>query len=97
MTHGFHNYLFSENDLDSALRTKNKSIQEQVDQIPKDQFLCTPKEDVVRYLVEHNTIDPIVLFDDRIVATEPRECKVDVSGDPTRSLLRYRFLETPIY
>ena len=84
MMYGIHNYLFSENDLDSSLRKKNESIQELVDQIPKDQFLCTPQEDVVRYLVEHNTIDPIVIFDDRIVATEPKECKVDVSGDPTR-------------
>ncbi len=63
---------------------KQSSIQEQVDRINKEQFLATPYEDLIEYVVRQNTIDPITLYEDKIVASEPSECQVDVSGDPRR-------------
>jgi len=78
------NYLFADFDLSDSLRAKQAGIQEQVDSIPKDQFLNSPYDDVIEYLVSQNTIEPIIIYEDRITASEPSECKVDVSGDPLR-------------
>ncbi len=77
-------YLFADFDLDESLRSNQAKIQEQVDCINKDQFLATPYEDLIGYIVNQNTIDPITLYEDRISASEPSECQIDVSGDPRR-------------
>lgn len=77
-------YLFADYDLSDSLRAHQSSIQEQVDSIQKDQFLATPYDDLIEYVVSQNTIDPIKIYEDRITASEPVECKVDVSGDPRR-------------
>lgn len=84
MKHRDRNYLFADFDLADSLRAKQSSIQEQVDSIIKDQFLATPYDDLIEYVVNQNTIDPITLYEDRIVASEPSECQIDVSGDPRR-------------
>ncbi len=84
MRHRDRNYLFADFDLADSLRAKQSSIQEQVDSINKDQFLATPYDDLIEYIVNRNTIDPITLYEDKIVASEPSECQVDVSGDPRR-------------
>jgi hypothetical protein len=78
------NYLFAEYDLSDSLRANQGRIQENVDSIPKDQFLNSPYEDVIEYVVSQNTLTPIIIYEDRITASEPSECKVDVSGDPRR-------------
>jgi len=78
------NYLFADFDLSEFLRAKQAGIQGQVDSIPKDQFLNSPYDDVIEYLVSQNTIEPLIIYEDRITASEPSECKVDVSGDPLR-------------
>lgn len=84
MRHRDRDYLFADFDLADSLRAKQTGIQEQVDSINKDQFLATPYDDLIDYVVNHNTIEPITLYEDRIVASEPTECQVDVSGDPRR-------------
>ena len=84
MRHRDRNYLFADFDLADSLRAKQSSIQDQVDRINKDQFLATPYDDLIEYIVSQNTIDPITLYEDKIVASEPSECQVDVSGDPRR-------------
>ena len=84
MRYGEQNYLFAEYDLSDSLRTNQGRIQEHVDSIPKDQFLNSPYDDVIEYTVSQNTITPIIIYEDRITASEPSECKVDVSGDPRR-------------
>lgn len=84
MRHRDRDYLFADFDLADSLRAKQSCIQEQVDSIGKDQFLATPYEDLIDYVVTHNTIEPITIYEDRIVASEPVECQVDVSGDPRR-------------
>ena len=84
MRHRERNYLFADFDLSDSLRAKQVRIQEQVDSIQKDQFLATPYDDVIEYVVTQNTIDPIIIYEDKISASEPSECKVDVSGDPHR-------------
>ena len=78
------NYLFADFDLSDSLRANQGKIQEQVDSIPKDQFLSTPYDDVIEHVVSQSTIDPIIIYEDRINASEPAECKIDVSGDPRR-------------
>ena len=84
MRHRDRDYLFADFDLADSLRAKQTSIQEQVDSINKDQFLATPYDDLIDYVVSQNTIDPITLYEDRISASEPSECQIDVSGDPRR-------------
>jgi hypothetical protein len=84
MRHRDRNYLFADFGLADSLRAKQSSIQEQVDSINKDQFLATPYDVLIEYVVNQNTIDPITLYEDRIVASEPSECQIDVSGDPRR-------------
>jgi len=84
MRHRDRDYLFADFDLADSLRAKQSSIQEKIDSIDKDQFLATPYDDLIDYVVNHNTIVPITLYEDRIVASEPTECQVDVSGDPRR-------------
>jgi len=56
------NYLFADFDLSDSLRAKQAGIQEQVDSIPKDQFLNSPYDDVIEYLVSQNTIEPIIIY-----------------------------------
>jgi len=84
MRHSERNYLFADFDLSDSLRANQAGIQEQVDRIPKDQFLNSPYDDVIEHLVSQNTIEPLIIYEDRITASEPSECKVDVSGDPRR-------------
>lgn len=84
MRHRDRDYLFAEFNLSDSLRAKQASIQEQVDSIHKDQFLGTPYDDVIDFVVNQNAIDPIMIYEDRISASEPSECKIDVSGDPHR-------------
>jgi hypothetical protein len=94
MRYSERNYLFADYDLSEILRTNQGRIQEHVDNIPKDQFLNTPYDDVVEHVVSQNTIEPITIYEDSIVASEPFECQVDVSGDPRRF---YRDSSRPIY
>jgi len=94
MRHRERNYLFADFDLADTLRANHAGIQEQVDRIPKDQFLNSPYDDVIEYIVSQNTIEPLVIYEDRIEASEPSECKVDVSGDPHRAIIDPR---KPLY
>jgi hypothetical protein len=84
MRHSERKYLFADFDLSDSLRANQAGIQEQVDRIPKDQFLSSPYDDVIEHLVSQNTIEPLIIYEDRIVASEPSECKIDVSGDSNR-------------
>lgn len=84
MRHRDQTYLFADFDLSDALRANQERIQEQVDHIPKDQFLNSPYDDVIEHLVSEITIEPLIIYEDRIVASEASECKIDVSGDPHR-------------
>ncbi len=84
MRHREQNYLFADFYLADSLRVKQDGIQEQVDRIPKDQFLNSPYDDVIEHIVSQNTIEALVIYEDRITASEPSECKVEVSDDPLR-------------
>lgn len=48
------NYLFAEYDLSESLCANQGRIQEQVDNIPKDQFLNSPYDDVIEHVVSQN-------------------------------------------
>ena len=68
MRHRDRDYLFADYDLADSLRSNQARIQEQVDSINKDHFLATPYDDLIEYIVNENTIEPITLYEDRIVA-----------------------------
>ena len=84
MGHRNRDYLFAQLDLTDQLRAKEAKIQEKVDSINKDQFLATPYNDLIDFVVNQNTSNPIIIYEERISASEPSECEIDVSGDSGR-------------
>lgn len=75
--------LFCDGDLSDALRSYTDKIKVAVDEIARDQFLNTPKSDLIDHLVSRFTVEPLEIHEDQISATQ-KESKIDVSGDPQR-------------
>ncbi len=83
------NELFANGDLSAILRQNLQSrVGPAVDKIPKDQLLVTPDTDIVDHLFAQLSIEPLVLYEDRMETTEA-ETRVDVSGDPQRGLYNH--------
>ena len=80
-------FLFSDGDLGDAFRQHQQKLQQKVDSIPQDQFLSTPDEILVQHFVAELHIEPLTLYEDRMVMDQ-QETKVDVSGDFDRALPR---------
>jgi len=80
-------FLFSDGDLGDAFRQHQQKLQQKVDSIPQDQFLSTPDEILVQHFVAELHIEPLTLYEDRMVMDQ-QETKVDVSGDFDRALHR---------
>jgi hypothetical protein len=76
-------YLFHEGDLSATLDAHSRKVQEVVDSISRDQLLASPVDDVVSYVVGEVQIDPIALYEDRMVRDQ-QEIKIDVTGWPGR-------------
>ena len=76
--------LFDEGDLSNILQTLHDQVKKQVDEIPKDQFLNTPEDDLVSRCIEVLQIEPLTIYKDRM-EQEHCETKVDVSGDFRRT------------
>lgn len=72
-------YLFSKDDLFSMLNEQRQSLLRLVENIPRDQFLTTSIDTLVEYFVSELTIDPLVLYEDRMLI-EHSETKIDVTG-----------------
>ena len=77
------NFLFREGELSDTLACQGSKIEGIVDSIPKDQLLCTPIDDLVDNIVSQLYIDPLTIYEDRMVRDE-QEIKMDVSGLPGR-------------
>jgi len=58
------NYLFSNGDLDSALRNQEIACKQKVESIPQNQFLSTPIDDVIDHIVSQVSIDPLCIYED---------------------------------
>ena len=83
------NELFCGGDLSRTLDNMSKKISEAVAKISKDQFLATPKEDLVGHVYSQFYIEPLVLHEDS-KEMEPYETSIDVSDDPNRYIVRSR-------
>jgi len=84
MSYRDRNPLFSNGDLGEALRQHVAKIQQKVDSIPQDQFLASPDEALVQHIVPEFHIEPLTLYEDRIVMDQA-ETRVDTSGDWDRN------------
>ena len=71
--------LFYEGDLYGTLDNHSNQITNEVNAIPKDQFLAIPEEDLVEHIFSQLRIEPIILYEDRM-QMEQHEIEVDVSG-----------------
>lgn len=72
------NYLFSNGDLDASLRNLADSSKEKVENIPKDQFLSTPIDDVIDHITSQLHVAPIELYEDAMEMVQ-EETKVRVN------------------
>lgn len=87
------NLLFYEGDLHGTLDNYTRQINEKVNEIPKDQFLATPEEDLVEHVYTELYIEPLALYEGSM-EMEQHETKFDVSGYRDR----YQFGDRgPIY
>ena len=72
------NYLFSNGDLDSALRNQESVCKQKVESIPKDQFLSTPIDDVIDHVVSQILVSPLRIYEDSMEMTQ-EETKVRIN------------------
>lgn len=75
--------LFSEGDLSNLTHNVPQMVDQQVNSIGKDQFLATPDDDLVRFVVNALTMEPLAIFEDRMTSRS-QEARVDVSLDSSR-------------
>jgi hypothetical protein len=91
--HRRENLLFYKGDLNETLRNHIATITYKVDNIPKNQLLATPEDDLVDYIYSEFEVIPITLHEDA-KEMEQHEINIDVSGYPDRNFFRE---EGPIY
>ena len=84
------NELFCGGDLSRTLDNRSKKISsEGVAKISKDQFLATPKDDLVEHVYSQFYIEPLALHEDS-KEMESYETSIDVSNEPNRYIVRSR-------
>ena len=76
--------LFSEGDLSNLASGCPQMVEQEVNKIGSDQLLSTPEDDLVRYIVDTLTMEPITIYEDRMTIHPPQEVQVDVSGAQNR-------------
>jgi hypothetical protein len=77
--------LFNKGDLRPTLSGMDAKIPEQVDAIPKGQFLATSEDTLVEALVDQLRVEPLAIHNDRMEQST-EDTKVDVTHDPNRSI-----------
>lgn len=87
------NPLFYEGDLAATLRGQSESITEQINAMPKNQFLSTPEEDLREHYYQVNYVDPLKIYEENM-EMEQNETRIDVSRYADRNPFRR---EGPIY
>lgn len=78
------NLLFFDGDLHGTLQNQERQITEQVNAIPRDQFLATPEEDLVDHIISELHIEPLQLHEDSM-EMEQVETRIDVSQNRDRN------------
>ena len=81
-------FLFYDNELKNILKKKQQSIPGQIYGISQEQFLTTIYEGLVEYFVTENSIEPLAIYEDQIVTSESRDCKIEITGDQNRFCIR---------
>lgn len=81
------NLLFFEGDLFDTLDSYLKKIPSIVDNIPINQLLATPEDDLIRFVLNNIDIDPIVIYEES-AEMENHEIQIDVSGYRNRNIFR---------
>lgn len=76
--------LFNEYDLTKFLTRRQQRIAEDVNAIPKEDFLEISTENLIEQLSTQNRITPLALDMDGIYREPTEECKIDVSQDRSR-------------
>ena len=75
--------LFGNGDLVATLDAHIQSVGDQVNNIPKDQFLVSSEDEIVAHILSQMYIEPIVIYEDAIVM-ESEEIQIDVSENRHR-------------
>ena len=76
-------YLFSSNNLGYLLQEMGAKIPAEVERLDANRLLNTAPEDLIAYLVQRATVEPITLrHEEWYVETE--EVQIDVRGDSSR-------------
>ena len=76
-------YIFSDNDLRGTLDNQFHAMQTEIDRMDDDRLLNTGVEDMVSYLEEKYSVEPLVLADAEITVDQA-ETQIDVSRDQDR-------------
>jgi len=74
--------LFSKYDLTTSLDGQIKKVREHVNKLAEDYILGASEDDLVAYLKQEHSVDPIVLGEPFIDSSE--EIDIDVTNDPMR-------------
>lgn len=74
--------LFNKYDLTSSLDSQIKKVREHVNNLAEDYILGASEDDLVAYLTQEHSVDPIILGEPFIA--ESGEVDIDVSHDPLR-------------
>jgi hypothetical protein len=77
------NYLFQKSSISNVLDVQSAQCRQKVDAIAKDQFLATPVDDLVEFVVAQMTVQPLVIYEDRM-SRDQQEINIDVAGWPGR-------------
>ncbi len=83
-------YLFQNGSLTDVLERQAIAARQAVDAIHTNQFLSTPVEDLVEFVVAKMTIEPLVIYEEKMTRRQS-EISIDVAGWPGR----YTFGEGP--
>lgn len=74
-------YLFLDGDLGEHLRATSQRMLAAIDAHPADGILTSPVETLVDFFVNQHTVTPVVLDEEGIYADEPKETRIDVTGN----------------
>jgi hypothetical protein len=77
------NYLFQVSSISEVLDAHARQCRQKADAISKDRFLATPADDLVEFIVADMTLEPLVIYEDRMIR-EQNEINIDVAGWPGR-------------
>ncbi|HUT61281.1 MAG TPA: hypothetical protein VNA25_25815, partial [Phycisphaerae bacterium] len=81
---GERQYLFMKGELGPTLDNVRKKALEEVEAMDANRLLQVSETDLVDYLMDQYSVEPICLTKDQMYVTEPKEVDIDVTGDPRR-------------